>query len=269
MSDLLLAKMPFYRRARGYRIYGEQGERFLDFFQDGGHAILGHRRPGITLEMKNILSRGQVAPYPSRYLRLAEKAVKQLIPNAVEVRFYRTGERALAAAADHLKTTRSQLEISDPALPKQKEHQLSWWRPFLESNPGTPPLLLPVLPLSTPPAPAALVFREAPAQNVPLSDHCSPLSLAAVKKSIFELITHIEKVDRSAWAEFDFNSLWSRKGPYLTLNIEEGKFGSLFSAMLDNGFLLSPRYPGPSIIPGEYSTGELAKFLRVLNDGVG
>jgi len=261
--------VPPYRRARGYRIYGEQGERFLDFFQDGGHAILGHRHPGIILEMKNLLSRGQIAPYPSRYIRLAEKAVIQLIPDAVEVRFYRSPERALAAAGTHLDKPLSQLVIGDPALSGSSPCLISLWRPFLKDNPGSPPLLLPVLPLSAPPAPAVLVFREEPAQNVPLSDHCSPLSLAAVKKSVFELIACMEKIDRSGWSVFDSNTLWSRKGPYLTLNIEEGRFASLFSAMLKNGFLLSPRFPGPSIIPGEYSSGEAAKFMSVLSGEVG
>ena len=264
-----MAEVPAYRRARGYRIYGEKGQRFLDFYQDGGHAILGHRNSGIVLEMKSLLSRGQIAPYPSRFLRLTVKAVKELVPGAAEVRVYKNQERALAAAESHLKKQLSRSEIGDPAFPGVTTANLSLWRPFLEAETVDSPLLLPVLPVSSPPAPAVLVFREKPAENVPSSDICSPLSLAALKKSIFELIRYREVFDRSPWTEFDFTSIWSRKGPYLTLNIEEARFSSLLSGMLNSGILLSPRYPGPSIIPGEFSPGELAHLQQVLRAGVG
>ena len=135
MSDRLLAEVPAYRRARGYRIYGEKGQRFLDFYQDGGHAILGHRNSGIVLEMKSLLSRGQIAPYPSRFLRLTVKAVKELVPGAAEVRVYKNQERALAAAESHLKKQLSRSEIGDPAFPGATTANLSLWRPFLECSP--------------------------------------------------------------------------------------------------------------------------------------
>jgi len=269
MNDLLMANIPPYRRARGYRIYGEKGERLLDFYQDGGHAILGHRNPGIVLEIKSLLSRGQIAPYPSRHLPLAVKAVTELVPDVVEVRVYATPERALAAAAAHLKKPLSQLEIDDPAFPKSSRRNLSLWRPFLEDESSESLLLIPVLPISTPPAPAVLVFREKPREKTPPSEYCSPLSLAALRKAVFELIKYQKAVDRSGWLEFDSLPLWSRKGPYLTLDIEEEKYASLFSDMLNNGILLSPRYPGPSIIPGEYSPGEAACFRQVFCDRVG
>lgn len=269
MNNRLLAEVPAYRRARGYRIYSEKGQRFLDFYQDGGHALLGHRHPAIILEMKNLLSRGQIAPYPSRFLPLTVNAVATLIPVAAEVRIYRNEERALAAAGSHLKRPLLRSDIGDPALPGRCSAALALWRPFLEAETVDSPLLLPVLPFSTPPSPAVLVFLEKPAKDVPPSEDCSPLSLAALKKSIFELIKYIEAFDRSRWPLFDSPSIWSRKGPYLTLNIEEQKFAPLFTKMLENGILLSPRYPGPSIIPGEFSPGEPARLQQALRGGVG
>jgi hypothetical protein len=269
MNNRLLMEVPAYRRARGYRIYGEKGQRFLDFYQDDGHALLGHRHSGLVLEMKSLLSRGQVAPYPSRYLALTIKAVVELIPGAVEVRIYRSIERAIAAAGSHLKRPLARFDIGDPALPGSYSGDIVLWRPFLESETIDSPLLLPVLPFSTPPGPAVLVFREKPAKDVPPSEDCSPLSLAALKKSIFELIRYREEFDRSRWPEFESPSIWSRKGPYLTLKIEEAEFVPLFREMLENGILLSPRYPGPSIIPGEFSPGELARLQQTLRGGVG
>ena len=123
------------------------------------------------------------------------------------------------------------------------------------------PLMLPVLPVTTPPAPAVLAFRERPATGVPPSDTCSPVSLAALKKSVFELIRYTKTCERSRWNCFGSIPIWSRKGPYLTLHSEEAMFTSLFHEMLENGILLSPWYPGPSIVPGEFTEGEIA-YLR-------
>lgn len=256
------AQIPAYRRARGYRLYGDSGKRFLDFYQDGGRAILGHGQPRIVLEMKKTLSRGQIAPYPSRYALQTAGAVRKLIPGVLEVRIYRSEERALYAAGRHLRTTLTQADICDPGLPESGAGKLSLWRPFLEGEAFDAPLLLPVLPLSVPPGPAVLAFREKPGEEVPQSDDCSPLSLAALKKSIFELLRYIEGCERSRWAYFDSFSIWSRKGPYLTLNMEEAGFAPLFNEMLENGILLAPRYPGPSIIPGEFTPGEVSYLKK-------
>ncbi len=264
-----MAELPAYRRARGYRIYGEKGQRFLDLYQDGGFAILGHRSQPIVLEMKNCLSRGQIAPYPTRLLPLTVKAVEKLIPGTEEVRVYKNEERALSAAGSHLKCALSLADIGDPALPGRCSANLAFWRPFLEGEPIDSQLLLPVLPVSSPPAPTVLVFMEKPAEDVPPSDYCSPFSLAALKKSIFELIKYSEVFDRSRWPLFDFPSIWSRKGPYLTLNIEEADFVPLFREMIKNGILLSPRYPGPSIVPAEFSPGELARLRQTLRGRAG
>jgi hypothetical protein len=253
---------PEYHRARGYRIYGRNGGRYLDFYQDGGHAILGHRHPGVTLEMKNLLSRGQIVPYPTRVQRQTIKAVENFIPGAVEVRLYHTEERALSAAGMHVNSPLSASEVGDPAYPGRCSGHISFWRPFLEAGEIDSPILFPVFPISSPPAPSVLVFREKPAEAVFPSDNCSPLGLAALKKSIFELIRYYGRCNLAAWADFDVFSIWSRKGPYLTLTIEEEKFPGLFTAMLENGILLSPKYPGPSIIPGEYSPGEFAHLQR-------
>lgn len=256
-------RVPVYRRARGYRIYGERGNRFLDFFQDGGRAILGHRNPSIMLEAKNLLSRGQITAYPSSLIEKTRQAVMALIPGLETVRIYASGERALEAASLHLGEPVSRATAHDPATAGASAGTrpgVSLWRPFLESESFDFPLLIPVLPVSAPPAPAVLAFREKPAPAVRESDICSPVSLGMLKKAVFELIRYAEGCDRSRWEAFDTISDWSRKGPYLTLKRDEREFPGIFNQMLERGILLSPEYPGPSIIPGEYSPGEFASF---------
>ncbi len=260
MNRVSAVEIPSYRRARGYRIYGNDGRRYLDFYQDDGHAILGHRQPRVVLEMKNLLSRGQIAPYPSRLHSQTTQAVKNLIPGLEEVRIYRSEERAISAAGCHLKRELGTADVCDPALPGACSGGLNLWRPFLEGEKTDAPLIFPVLPLSVPPAPAVLAFFEKPSGEVPPSDSCSPVALAALKRSIFELIEYVKSCERSHWCWFDSVSIWSRKGPYLTLNVQKARFARLFNEMLEDGILLSPRYPGPSIIPGEFSVGEIARI---------
>ena len=250
--------LPTIRRARGYRLYDSDGRRYLDFYQDDGRAILGHRPSGMILEIKNLLSRGQIAAYPSQYHHRTIKALKTLIPDSVDARIYASFDRALKAAAQHLGSQVDEGTIHDPAVQTGGTGGtvgVSLWRPFVES--GDSPLLLPVLPVPIPFAPAVLVFREAPTSRVWESDVCSPVSLAALKRSIYDLIQHIAACDRSRWADFNDQDLWRRNGPYLTLVTGEADFPGLFNEMLSNGIVISPRFPGPSIIPAEYSPGEI------------
>ena len=51
-----MRRIPPVRRARDYHIYDESGRRYLDFYQDGGRAVLGHRPPNVAKTLKNVLA---------------------------------------------------------------------------------------------------------------------------------------------------------------------------------------------------------------------
>ena len=252
------ASLPSIRRARGYRLYGQNGRRYLDLYQDNGRAITGHRPARTILEIKNLLSKGQIAAYPSVYTAQAQKALMTLVPGAVEARIYSSFERCLAAVCMHSGVNVTFGDIVDPALPGQGSGVVAYWRPFLDMAEVDVPVLIPVLPIATPPSASALVFREQPGAGVPESDTCSPVSVAAIKRSVYDLLAYINECDQSRWQRFDAYGFWSRRGPYLTLNVDESEFSVLYADLLDHGVVISPHFPGPSIIPGEYSPGELA-----------
>ncbi|MBT3275059.1 MAG: hypothetical protein HN368_18030 [Spirochaetales bacterium] len=274
MNSSPLEKIPVIQRAREYKVYDSQGRRYLDFFQDNGRAIIGHRPSRVTLEMKNALSRGQLASYPSGYHYQTIKALAALASDVAEARIYSSFERAAWAAGVHAGQNLTVPDIADPAFPEPCSGGLCYWRPFLDMDQVDCPVLLPILPVSCPPAPAALLFRERPKPEVPQSDICSPVSLSAMKRGVYDLIEHTDPARKGAveimkgWGDFDIFKYWSRKGPYLSLLIDENRFEALFNELLSRSILISPFFPGPSIIPNDYSSGDFGKLKNLLSIGV-
>ena len=57
----LLDEVPRIRRARAFRLYDVTGRRFLDLWQAGGEAILGHRAARTGAALKAALRLEKVA----------------------------------------------------------------------------------------------------------------------------------------------------------------------------------------------------------------
>jgi hypothetical protein len=99
---------------------------------------------------------------------------------------------------------------------------------------------------------------------LPPSDHLPGFLLAGTFSALVRLqkCRHfaddpviLKAVDRSAG--------WARRGPYIRATFSAGEYSRVFGAFLRAGVLLSPVYPGPSILPGECSPGE-ARLLAGL-----
>ena len=260
----LLRKIPNVLRARGYRLYTQDGRRLIDLWLNGGAAILGHTPPNILREIKNTASRGLYAPFPhfteGRYL----KALSKLFPGYA-FRFY-------AAPPPELSV-----------LFNSGEAKL--WRPFV--NPADPfaitenaPVLIPVLPgiqvwrgglpfgLCVLAAKDARYFESK--GQFPESDNLPPVLLAAAARGIYDLLAAPER------ANLKFpriekalkNSRWRRTGIYLQLKEEPETedWTALFQKFMEAGFLLPPSPTFPAILPGELSAGEEAKLAAALGE---
>jgi hypothetical protein len=77
---VLLRLLPPIRRAREYRLYAEGNRRFLDLWQYGGRAVMGHNPPGVLRELKNTAERGLFAPLPGHLEGRFIKALSHLFP---------------------------------------------------------------------------------------------------------------------------------------------------------------------------------------------
>ena len=157
--------------------------------------------------------------------------------------------------------------IEDPAHGGECNGICAFWRPFVDAARIKAPMLLPILPLPIPPAPAVVVFMERPSKTVQPSDICSPMSLIAIKRGIFDLIRFMRETDRHLWTEFDDFTIWHRYGPYLRLNIDRKDFSPLFHDLLEDGIVISPFFTKPSIVPAIFTPGELKHLHKYRRTG--
>ncbi|MEW5816200.1 MAG: hypothetical protein AB1798_12495 [Spirochaetota bacterium] len=258
----LLREVPAIRRARDYHLYDLKGKRYLDLYQNNGRAILGHRPRQLSHVIKNTLAKGLLAEYPSVLERQFLKALAGLLPGYKDFRLYLTMERAMAAVSALLQTDASEI-LSDPALEAASESDFSLWRPYLEvpeeKRKSQPKVILPILPVPSASVPVVIGVRDNVHSGLPPSDLVSPVLLAGLKRAVFDLMA---SPYRSNDTNFD-GPIWKRRGVYLTARCDLAEYSRVFRAFLSAGFLISPCFPGPSIIPGEYTPGEI-KALKVL-----
>lgn len=283
-DDSLLRRLPPIRRARDYRLYGENGKRYLDLWQAGGRALLGHRSERVLTELKNHVSRGLLADLPSIHERRLVKALGLLMPGFSEFRIYRNAASLLDALSAFGGSGFEAEGLPDPATAETDGLPLALWRPFLseevgalpggDSPPGGaaategrggPAVAVPVLPFPSSGAPAVAAFRDPPGERARSGEVVSPALLAALSKSIFQLIRFREEYTEHLWRSFDA-PFWRRKGPYLVARGSREEYAALFGRLLEKGILISPRYPGPSIVPAIFTEGEI-KPLRTAEKG--
>jgi hypothetical protein len=258
----LLNNIPAVLRARGFRLYTQDGRRLVDLWLNGGAAILGHTPPNLLRELKNTASRGLYAPLPhfseSRFL----KSLSKLFPGR-SFRLYAAPPPELA-------------ELFNSGAAKL-------WRPF--TDPASPfaventPLLIPVLPGIQSwrgELPLGLCIAAAKSENqiaqLPAGDILPPLLLSVAARGVYDLLASPERA-KPAFPRLvkvmqtdDFKKRWRRQGIYLypKEKPQDEKWAALFNQFLDAGFLLPPNQNQPLILPGELSDGEEAKLAAVL-----
>jgi hypothetical protein len=262
----LLNTVPAVLRARGFRLYTQDGRRLIDLWLNGGAAILGHTPPNLLRELKNTASRGLYAPLPhfsqSRFI----KALSKLFPGR-SFRFY-------AAPPPEL----TELFTSGAA---------KLWRPFIDpaspfalaENASLLILVLPGIQSWRGGLPFGLCVTAAESENqlaqLPAGDILPPLLLSVATRGAYDILASPEraKPDFPRLAKVmktdDYKNRWLRQGIYLSLKekIENDEWTALFGKFLDAGFLLPPNQNQPLILPGELSDGEEAKLAAVLSGG--
>jgi hypothetical protein len=254
----LLKQIPVIVRARGFRLYTQNGKRLIDLWQNGGAAVLGHTPPNILRELKNTASRGLYAPFPhfteSRYI----KALLKIFPE-YSFRLYAVPPPELTAFFD--------------------SGDVKLWRPFID--PVSPfavtqeksSLLIPVLPgiqLWREELPLGLCVIAAKSEEqlaqFPPSDILSPVLLAVATRGIYDLLAEPQRA-KPALPRTDKalqkTVVWQRQGIYLTLKEKPETWETLFRQFLEAGFLLPPNLLQPAILPGELSDGEDKKLSEL------
>ena len=261
------AIIPSIRRAKDYRLYDNHGKRYLDLYQNGGHAILGHRGGKIGKVLKNVISTGLICDLPSVYHARLCKALSSLFPAFESFRVVSSFQRALGLISLYAGNKVDEMDLIDPALDRvEKDSRFILWRPFVtDAIKSKTEVLLPVLPFSAGGSPVAVCFRAELAHDFVCSDTIAPFLLAGAIRSIYD----ISYYSLPAW--YSHNLLQGagggeQRGVYIRPLMNAESYAEVFVEFLKEGVLLSPRYPAPSILPAVASEGEVKKMVTLFRE---
>lgn len=291
-----LRRLPKIRRARGYRLYAQDGRRFLDLWQAGGRAFLGHRGGGIVTTLKRVLDRGVLAPLPSAQEHRLEQALERLLGREIDpqttgglaaryrVLVFSGPERAFDVLSRTLglpyggdaddgyalvggSAAEPAMMRGDEGGPATGRADACVWRPLLPPA-AQPPwgddrsVIVPVLPdggfsrAQVVLVPRGLVARDGGEYRVGLSSDLLPEPVLAALTAGAHGL--VSPVVRPVVALNGFRSV----GPYLMPHrMTPDEYDAVFERFLTAGIVISPDPAIPSIVPGELSDGELAQLV--------
>ncbi len=115
-------------------------------------------------------------------------------------------------------------------------------------------------------SPAIVLLRDGETAARMSEDLVPPLMLAAASRSLWEFKRFAASYDEQLWRRVDrrLGAYFERKGPYLYPRHEAAAHEARFRAALEAGALISPIHALPSIVPGDFDDGELARLAAAL-----
>lgn len=259
LKKRLASLIPKIKRARGYRLYDYQGNRYLDLFQCGGNAVLGHRAFKLNPVLKNVISKGLVFNLPSIYEYRLKKAISNLFPAFDSVIIVSTLYSGLKAISGYLKKKVNLKDIEDPVI-TNRIGKIVYWRPFIQMNWDKAEILIPVIPFSMAGSPFIICFKKAFSWTDPYINNISAVLLAGAARSVYDL----KKYTTAEWYKEDLLAgckSWIQKGIYIKHKMNYQTYKDAFIKFMDHGILLSPIENNPSILPAEASLGEFKKMI--------
>jgi hypothetical protein len=263
-----LRLLPPVIRARDFHLYldtppnvprsksGPGKTRLVDLWLYGGKALLGHKPPNQLRELKNVLDRGLLAPFPHPQERRFIKALGALFPTTPGVRFRVYPDEAALQAA-----------LESAALEKVC---LPTWRPFHPASSNLLPLTSYRLLVPHPLAPPVLLVDGRLDAALPSGGLVAPALLAVSTRAVYDLIA---VVNRGAVCFRKVEAVltrpdcpWRQAGIYLTYRDRPTPeaWAQIWKAFFAGGFLLPPTPDDPLILPALMSSGEESKLAALL-----
>jgi hypothetical protein len=196
--DDLASLIPPINRARGYRLYDSSGRRWLDFWQNNGAALLGHRPHLLVNTLKQVLEKGLFADLPSVYANRLMRQLRELFPGYETFLFSSSQAQLVAWASEYAGKLLQAGDIRDPLFGNKEERgDIFLWRPFFSGNVMSD-LLFPILPIGIS---GSLFVLCAKARFIPATSFprpISPLLLAGAVHSL-KLLKNLRLPEWHQW----------------------------------------------------------------------
>jgi hypothetical protein len=256
--------LPAFNRAKGHRIYDNNGNRFVDMYLDGGRAVCGWRREGVLTALKNEVSKGVFGAYPSVFEGRFLKAVKRLFEEVYQIKL----DRVLLYESEKSFLEINGLVESDivEGLDYKEKSSVLRWRPYSEASRealNSCSVFVAVLPLFFGSTVVVCVKDGATVRSDADVEVCLPAAvLNSAVKAVSVLTADLKECSGEAAVTADSGLFFSESvrcdGRYLFFS--EKNYDSLVTAALKSNILLSPVSSVPSYLPETLSHGEYAKL---------
>lgn len=295
--------IPPIRRMREWRLYAEDGSRFLDLRLLDNRGFLGAKGRFAGTRAKNGIDLGLLKEAPGRHADRLRKILARDFPEIRALRFFRNEERALAA----LSLTRGGLfdplirrdppaeggiaaagtggrigpeGAANPATKGAAVHR--FFLPEEErARLATLPVRLIPLPCPEPFGPSVLAFSDAGMADAVPEDELPPvLPFTALRawEDFRGMTTPLSGGRRARsgegapsysedlWRRTDrrLSDFFERQGPYLYARCPRQDWEAFRTRALAGGCVLTPEWELPSIVPGIFDDGELKKLAGAL-----
>lgn len=237
-------------RCRFCYLYTAKGVRLTDMYQEGGRAILGWGGSSSYTVLKDVLSKGATGSFITSHSFRLEKAVSTLFNSARKTFVFTEKKNALQAS----------LLVSSKGS--------SFWKPWNDCDVN--PAEIDCIIFEPPFASCEKLYILAVKEEVLDSEksklleefysenkaYLSSALNAGVTRSVYNLIKALQERSEKDWFRYDkvLCRYWERKGPYLYPKVTKEKYTDFMLHCLSLGYVISPVYEKPSIVP--YSCDE-------------
>ncbi len=271
-------RLPTVKRARGYRVYGPDGSRYIDFYLNGGRALTGHRPGGVLQVLKSTAERGLWAEYPGRWRRRADRLLTRLYSGVGDITYFPSIEDALEAiqalqgSPARIIDTPFELHSGEPSGPMEGVLLHRPWaldeeqqRRLNEGRYGQ--FFIPLIPFPGRflPVPVYRLRGSTGGQGNPTElyepHEPSPVLFHLLIKSLTGLQALLQRDFSSQWCRFDLPGI-KRFGPYLQFEYGADEYSRFYRQMLEKGVLLPPDRETPAVVPAEFTDGEVLPLIR-------
>lgn len=248
------------RRARGFYLYTEKGQRLIDMCLDGARSVLGRRQGALNLQLKQKLDKGMLGFFPSPAEYQLEKVLAAIFPNCC-FKIFASGNQAFDTA---------QKILMQPHCSQEK----ITWRPFANGFKDSVCsekcfLVAPLFASNI----TILCIDKSGADTTPLteihSDTISQAEVFAVAKSFYEMLRAREQYSPELFQHAvlqQFKTRFELEGIYLfpkeSFQKNPQEYRHLWEYFLDNKILLSPNLETPSVFPLLQHYREIEKVLE-------
>ncbi|AJA90164.1 hypothetical protein OY14_01670 [Borreliella chilensis] len=251
MYDLsLIDNLPIIKRARFFYLYDIHGKRYLDLYLNGGKNFLGHRIQGLNRLFKQTVSKGLTSPYPSIFKNQFVNLVFTFFKDAGSVYIFKLEQ-------DAKKFLLSSTGKDKVFMPWEKKEGIYEFKVGFRNIEYPMIFNIPLPEFMS----VSIVVMDNLSRKIEFKDNFDAVTLSCARHTLSKLLSYRKNLN------VDFNSfatsLFRVTDRYMFPLYNSCYHAAIFDEFLKCGYLISPNFNIPSIVPLKFSKGDLDNFKKI------